>query len=184
MLVREAARLLRRKRSHVAAVVDENGRCAGMLRAADVFRWIDAGCPKAVVGTPVTCPYQVQGHLLNGDEALICTLSHGSCRFQTETPTTGGRHTDVCVRQETADPPFGPTPRYMTTDFVRISSRSKLLEMVLHIVDTRAEGLIVLDGFDRPAGIVSAKDILIAVVERMRELAKTGKERVTARKPK
>ena len=115
---------------------------------------------------------------------LICTLSHGSCGFQSEIPTTGGRHTDVCARQETADPPFGATPRYMTTDFVSISSRSNLFEMVRHIVDTRADGLIVLDEFDRPAGIVSATDILIAVVERMRERAKTGKERTTARKPK
>ena len=52
--VGEAAHLLHRKRPHVAAVVDENGRCAGMLRAADVFRWIEADCPKAVVGTHVT----------------------------------------------------------------------------------------------------------------------------------
>ena len=169
MLVREAARLLHRKRSHVAAVVDENGRCAGMLRAADVYRWIDAGCPKAVVGAPVTCPYQVQGRLLNGDEALICTLSHGSCRFQSETPTTGGRHTDVCVRQETADPPFGATPRYMTTYFGTIGRRSSLSEMVRHLVDTRADELIVLDDFDRPAGIVSATDVLIAIVNEMPE---------------
>jgi hypothetical protein len=82
-----------------------------LLRAANVFRWIDGGCPKTVVGTPVTRPYQVQGRLLNGNEALICTLSHGSCEFQTEIPTTGGRHTDVCVRQKTADLPFGATPR-------------------------------------------------------------------------
>jgi CBS domain-containing protein len=184
MLVREAARLLHRKRSHVAAVVDENGRCVGMLRAADVFRWIDADCPKAVVGAPVTCPYQVQGRLLNGDEALICTFSHGSCGFKTEIPTTGGRHTDVCVRQETADLPFGAPPRSMTTDFVSISSRSNLSEMVRQIVDSRADGLIVLDKSDRPAGIVSATDILIAIVERMRELAKTRKERIAARKPK
>ena len=102
----------------------------GVLRTADVFRWIDADCPKAVIGTPVTCPYQVQGRLLNGDEALICTLSHGSCGFQTEVPTTGGRHTDICVRQETADFPFGGIPGYMTKDFISISSRSKLVEMV------------------------------------------------------
>ena len=64
---------------------------------------IQSDCPDAVVGAPVICPYPVQGRLLNGDEALICTLSHGSCGFQSEIPTTGGRHTDVCVRKETAN---------------------------------------------------------------------------------
>jgi CBS-domain-containing membrane protein len=184
MLVREAARLLHRKRSHVAAVVDENGQCAGMLRAADVFRWIEAYCPNVVVGAGRTCPYQVQGRLLNGDEAVICTLSHGSCPFQVEQPTTGGRHTDVCVRQETADPPFGVTPCYMATDFARITPRTKLTEMVRHLVDTRAEGLIVLDEFHRPAGIVSATDILIAIVNHMCELAKSRNEQTGVRKSK
>ena len=56
--------------------------------------------------------------------------------------------------------------------------------MVRHIADTRADELIVLDEWDRPAGIVSARDILIAVVERMRELGKAGNERTTGPKPK
>jgi hypothetical protein len=106
MLVREAACLLRRKRTHVAAVVDENGRCTGMLRAADVFGQIEASCPNVPVGAGPTCPYQVRGRLLNGADAVICTLAHGRCAFQVEQPTTGGRHTDVCARQETAALPY------------------------------------------------------------------------------
>ena len=184
MLVSEAARLLHRKRSGLAAVVDENGRCTGMLRPADVFRWIEAGCPKAIVGTPVTCPNQVNGRMLNGDEAVICTLAHGSCAFQDEQPTTGGRHTDVCARQDTADLPFGATPRYMMADFVGVGSRSTLVEMVLALVNSRADGLIVLDEFDRPVGIVTAIDILAAVVDSMRELTDAAKERRVARRPK
>jgi hypothetical protein len=137
MLVREAARLLNRKRSDVAAVVDENGRCAGMLRAADVFRWIDADCPHVVVGPGLTCPYLVRGRLLNGDEGLICILTHGSCGFQKEVPTTGGRHTDLCVRREATELPFGARPSYMMTDVVSVSSRAKLLEMVLQLVELK-----------------------------------------------
>jgi CBS domain containing-hemolysin-like protein len=72
----------------------------------------------------------------------------------------------------------------MMTDVVSVSSRAKLLEMVLQLVDTQADGLIVLDEFGRPAGIVSAKDILKAVVGRVRRRAKAGKERSAARKPK
>ena len=184
MLVREAARLFHRTRSQIAAVVDAEGRCVGMLRPSDVFQWIDAGCQEARVGGPVSCPYQVQDRLLNGDASLICTLSHGSCGFQSEIPTTGGRHTDVCMREETAHFPFGAIPGYMTKNLQTIKQRSTLVEMVLRLVNSRADGLIVLDESDRAAGVVSASDVLIAVVERMRDLAKVGTNRATARKPK
>jgi hypothetical protein len=126
-----------------------------------------------VVGSPVTCPYQVQGRLLNGNEALICTSSHGSCAFQSEIPTIGGRHTDVCVGPETANLPFRATPRYMTTHFGTIAPRSSLCEMVQHVVETRADDLFVLDKSDRPAGIVSATDTLIAKVDELPERDET-----------
>jgi CBS-domain-containing membrane protein len=184
MLVREAVRLLHEKRSHVAAVVDTNGRCVGTMGAADVFRWIEAYCPEVTVRPGLACPYQVRGRLLNGDDAVICSLAHGSCTFQAEQPTTGGRHTDVCSRPERGDFPFGAAPRYMTTNFASITSRSNLSEMVQRIVDTGANNLVVLDKFDRPAGIVSATDVLSAVVERIPDRAKTRTRRITAQKPR
>lgn len=180
MLVREAARQLHRKRSHMAAVVDSDGRCAGVLRAADVFRWIEANCPNVVIGAGLACPYQVRGRLLNGNQAVICTLAHGSCTFQVDQPTTGGRRTDVCARQETDAPPVGKIPRYMTSHYVSISPQATLTEMVQHIVDTRLDGLVVLDKFNRPSGIVSATDILIAMVGRLREGVTVSKEQITA----
>jgi predicted transcriptional regulator len=78
MLVREVARLIQRSRATEAAVVDEQGRFVGMLTPADLFRWVEAGCPEAVVGPALTCPYQVRGRLLTGGEAVICILEHGS----------------------------------------------------------------------------------------------------------
>jgi hypothetical protein len=44
------------------------------------------------------CPFQVKGRLLTGEEAVICKLAPGSCPFQDVRPTTGGRHTAVCLR--------------------------------------------------------------------------------------
>lgn len=184
MPVREAATLLRRKGSHMAAVIDENGRCAGILQSADVFRWIEGRCPNVLVGAGGTCPYQLRGRLLNGDDGVICTLAHGSCAFQVEHPTTGGRHTDLCVRRGTSEPPFGATPRYMTTDFVTIRPKSKLFEIVRHMIDSRTEGLVVLDEFNHPAGIISAVDILLALDDCMHERAATKKTPVHPRKPR
>src|SRR5262245_51392569 len=160
MLVREAACLLHRARVSAAPVVGESGRCVGMLTAADVFRWVEAGCPEAVVSPVLTCPYQVRGRLLNGDMAVICTLSDGSCPFQALQPTTGGRHTDVCMRQGNQQPPRGALPRYVTTDIVTVGPQVPLLELVRQIIDARADHVVVLDELGRPTGLVSATDVL------------------------
>ena len=79
---------------------------------------------------------------------------------------------------------FGAIPGCMTKDLQTIKQRSTLIEMVRCLVNSRAEGLIVLDESDRPVGIVSASDVLVTAVERVRDLARTGKNRATARKSK
>jgi CBS domain-containing protein len=165
MLVRDAARLLNRVRASAAPVVDENGSCIGLLSMADVFRWVEDGCPEGVVGPGLICPYQVQGRLLGGGEAVICILTDGSCPFQAVQPTAGGRHTGLCMRQGSERPPFGTVPGYMTTDVVRVRPQATLQELVRRIIDTRADRLVVLDEFDRPIGIVSPTDVLNAVAD-------------------
>jgi len=160
MLVREAARLLHRARASTAAVVDERGRCIGMLCPTHVFHWIDAACPDAIVGPVFNCPYQVRGRLLTGGEGVICILAHGSCPFQAVQPTCGGGHTGLCTRQANDDSPFGTVPRYMTTDIVTVRLQTPLPELVRQIVEAHASCLIVVDELDRPVGIVSAPDVL------------------------
>jgi CBS domain-containing protein len=160
MLMREAVRLVHRVRAGAAAVVDEQGRCVGMLSPADVYRWVEAGCPETAIDPALTCPYQVRGRLLTGGEAVICTLAHGSCPFQAEQAASAGRHTDVCLRRADQDPPFGTPPRYLTTDVVTVRCHSPLPELVRRIVDAHADRLFVLDELDRPVGTVSAADVL------------------------
>jgi CBS-domain-containing membrane protein len=165
MLVREAARLLYRVQVSAAPVADENGRCVGSLSPADIFRWIEAGCPDVVVGPIHACPYQVRGRLLNGDDGVICIQSDGRCPFQAVQPTTGGRHTEICMRQETESSPFGTSSCYMTTDVVTIRAQTPLLQLVRQILDACADSLIVVDEFHRPIGIVSATEVLSAVAK-------------------
>lgn len=131
-----------------------------MLSPADVFRWVEAGCPEAVVGPVLSCPYQVRGRLLTGPEAVICVLAHGSCASQVEQPTTGGRNMDICTRQTHENSPLGKVPRYMTTDIVTVRPHTPLLELARQGADAHADCLIVVDEQDRPIGIVSARDIL------------------------
>jgi CBS-domain-containing membrane protein len=165
MLVWEAVCLVHEARGSEAPVVDEHGRCVGMLSPDDVIRWVEAGCPETVVGAVLICPHQVRGRLLNRDEAVICTLADGSCPFQAVQPTTGGRHTDVCTLQGVERPPFGAVPHYMTTDVVTVRPQVPLSELVLQIVNAQADRLVVLDELDRPIGIVSAREVLKGVVQ-------------------
>src|SRR5262249_41659661 len=69
MLVRSAIGLIHRTRVGAAPVVDEDGRCVGMLTSADVFRWAEAGCPETVVGPARTCPGR-QLHFPQATEGL------------------------------------------------------------------------------------------------------------------
>jgi CBS-domain-containing membrane protein len=165
MRMREAVCLVHGARGREALVVDEHGRCVGLLSPDDVIRWVEAGCPETVVGAVLTCPYQVRGRLLNDREVVICTLADGSCPFQSVQPTTGGRHMNVCTRQGAERPPFDAVPHYMTTDVVTVRPQAPLSELVLQIVDAQADCLVVLDELDRPIGIVSARDVLKAVVQ-------------------
>jgi CBS domain-containing protein len=165
MLVREAARLIHQARATEAAVVDEQGRFVGLVSPADLLRWVEAGCPEAVVGPALTCPYQVRGRLLSGGEAVICILAHGSCPFQVERPTTAGRHQDVCVRQGAEPAPYGEETRYLTTEVVTVRPDAPLLGLGPRISDARADRVVVLDESGRPVGIVSALYVLKAVAD-------------------
>jgi CBS-domain-containing membrane protein len=163
--VREAACLIHRARVTEAAVVDQHGHCVAILSLEDILRWVEAGCPEAAVRPAGTCPYQFRGCLPTGGEAVICVLGHGSCPYQTSYPGLGGRHTEVCLRPETADSPFGTVPRYMTTDVVTVRPETPLSELVQQFLDTGAGHVFVLDECERPVGTVSAADVLKAVAD-------------------
>jgi CBS domain-containing protein len=163
MLVREAARVLRQAKINGAPVVDEQGRCVGMLFPTDIHRWIEMGCPETVIGPVLSCPYQVRGRLLTGEEAVICTLADGSCPFQAVQPTTGGRHTELCMRSRTEDSPFGTVPRYMTTDGVTVRPQTPLPDLIRKMINARIDCLVVTEEQERPVGTVSATDILAVI---------------------
>ena len=163
MTARELIPIFHRSGAGAAAVVNEEGRCVGMLGSVDIFRWVEAGCPLTASGLTVTCPYRVSGRLLNGYMGVMCTRWDGGCPFQMVQPTTGGRHTLVCTKPETEQPATGGEPCYLTTHGVTVKPRAPLLELVRDFIATRADHLIVVDELDRPIGIVAAADVVNAI---------------------
>jgi predicted transcriptional regulator len=165
MMVREAARLLHRVGVCAAPVVDQNGRCVGMLSPADILRWVEAGCLEVLVGPALTCPYQVRGRLTTGQDAVICILAHGNCPFQVEQPTTGGRHMDVCMRKETDPSPLSTVHSYTMMGVNTIGPDVPLHALARQIIGAAGDRLIVLDEGQRPVGMVSANDVLKAIAD-------------------
>jgi len=96
---------------------------------------------------------------------VICILAGGGCPFQAVQPTTGGRHTAICMRQGNESSPFGTWSSYVTTNIVTVWPALPLPDLVRQIIDARADRVVVLDESDRPVGIVSATDILSAITD-------------------
>jgi CBS-domain-containing membrane protein len=172
MSLQEAACLLRRSRVTGAPVVNERGQCVGVLSAIDLLPWVETGGAGAAAGPLRPCPYQTEGPLLTGEEAMICTLVLGSCPWQELRPTTGGRHTVLCVRppcaagerrQAAKELPGDAVGRWMTADVVTAGPQTPLSELSRMMVDAHVHRIVVVDAQDRPVGIVSSTDVLAAV---------------------
>jgi CBS domain-containing protein len=176
MSLREVAGLLCYYEGSAAAIVDEEGRCLGMLTAADCFRWVENGCPLATIDPTPTCPYKVPGAVRNGDKEAICILADGSCPFQKREPTTGGRYKEVCTWQRTEKLPFGRLPSYTVTDVVTVRPETPLCELILRLLGARDDLLIVVDENRRAMGGVCSKDVLAAIAGGMEsELGDPGR---------
>ena len=172
MPLREAAHLLRQAQVSGAPVVDEQGRCVGVLSAGDFLRRAEQegrGTEKAPVPA---CPYQVKARLLTGEEAVICMLAEGYCPLQVMRPTTGGRHTALCTlssgilsdqQQAIEDLPGDAVGRYMTADVVTARPRTPLARVARMMIDAHIHRIIVVDKKQRPIGIVSSTDLLAAM---------------------
>jgi len=184
MSLRAAAELLFEHQISGAPVVDTDGRCIGVLSAANFMHWPKEGGHGAEDVSLPACPFQVKGRLLTGEEAVICTLVEGGCPFQEMRPTLGGGHTGVCRRpsgvrsvwqQVTKNLPVTAVRNYMTPDVVTVGPQTPLPELVRTMIDAHIHRLIVVDGQRRPIGVVSSTDILGALASVPSALAPNGK---------
>jgi CBS domain-containing protein len=169
--LREVAHLLLKKQISGAPVVDAAGRCIGVLCATDFVRWAEEGGHGAESVPLATCPYEVKGRLLTGDEAVICTMAEGCCPLQEMWPTTGGRHTMVCRQpsgvlsdwQQVTENLRGTVRHYMTADVVTVGPQTPLRQLARMMIDAHVHRVIVVDERRKPIGVVSLTDIAAAV---------------------
>jgi CBS-domain-containing membrane protein len=173
MPLRDAAGLLWRAGVSEAPVVDELGRCVGALSAIDCLRWAEQGTSGPSDGPAPSCRFQVKGHLLTGEKAVICTLPPESCPLQVLRPTTAGRHTSVCLQptgvlsdwQQVAEGFSADSVQSsMTSDVVTATPETPLPELARLMIDARTDRVPVIDERGRPVGVASCTDVLAALV--------------------
>lgn len=174
MCLRSAADLLVQAQLGAAPVVDEDGRCIGILSGSDFLSWVAKWAPGIEDESLGVCPFQRRNSVLpTGHIAQICMLSEGVCRWQTIQSTTAGANVALCQLpsgvvsdfQKTADVPLSAVCRYMAADLVTVSPEAPVPELVQTMVETGAQHLIVVDNQRRPIGIVAAVDLLAAVAQ-------------------
>lgn len=169
----DAARCLAGARVSGAPVVDESGRCVGVLSVTDIARW--AGQPPAVSAGPArTCSYWEYGRGAAGEDLAVCKLAPGACALQRrkagpmgEPLTTCAEPHGVCVGEwqalelrEVAD---GTVGEYMTPDPVTTPTDTPVRTLARMMIDASVHRVIVTDGAGRPVGIVSSTDVLAAI---------------------
>lgn len=175
MPLQEAARLLLQNQIGGAPVVDNQGRCVGVLSTTDFVRWVQRkqGTGDTAVPPNLTCHFQVRYRGLNGEEQTFCTLPLGACPVQMEQRSAEGGSMVVCTQPhavlsdwqvvEWEALPRDEVGRYMTADPVTVRPDTPLRALARLMIDAHIHRVIVVDEKHRPVGVVSTTDILAAV---------------------
>lgn len=182
--LQEAANVLYREGVSGAAVVDELGRCVGVISASDFVRWAAGTASEVPRARSRTCPYRMKGHRESGWEGWICVLGQGGCPFQGSQPTLGGRHVSVCLRPATAFNdwqqltqalPADAVGRYATAGVVTVEPHVRLAELARKMLDEGVHRLYVIDGSGRPVGVVSSTALLAALAAESPQATQDGR---------
>jgi CBS domain-containing protein len=171
MSLRAAAAVLRRSQLSGAPVVDEDGRCVGVLSAADVLRWAEEA-PGEGRRRLRTCSYQEDTVRADGRPGVLCTLPEGACVLQRPGFTGAGAAGLFCQlphsvfvdwQQVIEEGPTDEVSNYMTRDVVTVDPATLLPWVARRMIDAHIHRLLVLDGAGRPVGIVTSTDVLAAL---------------------
>jgi CBS domain-containing protein len=175
MAMRDAAQLLLRLEISGAPVVDEGGRCVGVLSATDFVQRVgrsDSAAPSSPA-LPLTCGFQETHWDSAGREVTCCKLPSGVCSIQRSGKGPGGEARTICSEPHTVPTdwqvvnverlPTDPVRRYMTTDLATAEPETRIGDLARRMIDSHIHRLVVVDNQLRPVGIVSSTDILAAV---------------------
>lgn len=174
MSLRDAARLLGSAQVSGAPVVDQDGKCVGVLSATDFLRWA-RGQPSAPppVQRPLTCSFLRKLPAAQAKEVYTCTLPAEVCPFQRPQPQPDRTAVIFCSQPHCVPAdwqivameqlPAEEVRHYLTADPVTVQTGTSICAAARLMWDTHIHRVIVVDEFERVVGIVSSTDILAAI---------------------
>jgi CBS domain-containing protein len=181
MPLREAAEELARRELHGAPVVDEAGRCVGIISVSDLARWA-AGRHEPRVQVPRTCSFQKKCREPGGRETVLCRLAEGVCPMQRLREMPDGTTGLQCIEPhcvpidwqvvEMESLPGDAVRDFMTTTVVTVDPAAELRALARLMLDRQVHRLIVLDSEQHPVGVVAVDDLLQVLAHP--ELTTTG----------
>jgi len=170
--MQEAARILRQELISGAPVVDEEGRCVGVLSATDFLRLTWPG--KDMISTTTTqgnCQFLRKIEQADGSIRTSCTLPLGACLLQ-EPPSSPDTQ-PLCSLSNSAlvdwqmfdfkELPSTNIGQIMTADPVTVSLDTSIRELARMMINAHIHRIIVVNELGHPLGVVSSTDILGAV---------------------
>lgn len=171
MPLREAAVMLSRAHVSGAPVVDDAGRCIGVISATDFVRLAGQHATVAsAVSQPKSCSFQERYLTSEGRSDYSCALPLGVCPFQRGTKD-GERVTCtqphcVCTEWQVVElEKIGEdlVMDEMTTDPVTVVQDDPIRQVARRMIDAHIHRVVVVDERHVPVGIISSIDILAAV---------------------
>jgi CBS domain-containing protein len=166
----EAAQVLLSKSISGVPVVDDHGRCVGILSATDFTRIAETHSQTQT--PPVPCPFQLRHRRVDGDDVTLCTLATGMCPLQrTEDEEGKSRHIcgyphEIVVEWQAIQPACSaadPVQRWMTAEPITVNSSASIRECAARMLHARIHRLIVVDEEQRVVGVLSSTDLLTAI---------------------
>jgi CBS domain-containing protein len=172
--LRAAARVLSRNQITGAPVVDHQGKCVGVLSAGDFLCLAGSSTSEARhSGQPVTCRFLRKHPGGVGRAAAVCSLPGGVCPLQTAGIGPSGEEVMSCsqphcvlVEWQVLEKELFPDDvvhHHMTTNLVTAFLHTRVAELARMMVDARVHRVIIVDEDDRPIGLVSGTDVLVAL---------------------
>jgi CBS domain-containing protein len=172
MPLREGASTLLRAGSTGAPVVDAAGRCVGVLSTSDFLRLAAYRNRPPRTLRPLSCAFLTDNQLSDGETVTLCTLPHGTCSLQ-------GQQKPGCLGLPICREPHGvstewqvveveklPTDEvrcFMTPDPVTTGPGTSIHALARMMIDAHIHRVIIVDGEQKPVGIVSSTDLLAAL---------------------
>jgi len=165
----DAARQLAASGHHGAPVVDEEGRCIGVLSVTDLARTVsqkrDPPVPRAR-----TCSFQEQSGNTNRKQVVLCTLEDGACPLQRLHKSDDGQTEIHCSQPhevlldwqvvEMSSLEGRLVRDAMSREVVSVTPDVPVSELARLMLDRRVHRLLVLDFAGTPVGVVSVDDLL------------------------